>query len=791
MTDRCETAAVLGAGVMGTALAAHLAGAGIRTYLLDIVPPKLSEGERALPAARNGLATAAIERALKSKPATFYDPDAARLITPGNFDDHLDKLSECDLVIEAVVERLDIKQALFKRLEGVLAPEAILASNTSGLSVAKMSESLPPELQKRFIVLHFFNPVRYMRLLEIVPGPHTEPAIVARAARIGELLGKGVVYGKDTPNFVANRIGIYSIMQAVRCMEDAGLSIEEVDKIAGKPMGRPASAAFRTADLVGIDTFLHVADNCYADLSEDPERAVFQAPDWMRKLVADGRLGQKSGAGFYKKVGADIQVLDPVTLAYRAQKKVRFDSLGVARGIDEVGERLRTLVAADDAAGRYAWKTLALTLCYAANRVGEIASDIVNIDRAMRWGFNWDLGPFEAWDAIGVADSVGRMQREGMVPPAWVVAMLKGGRTSFYDGPQAAPRYFDVVSRSAANFPREPEQILLAALHEDKKRIVKENLGATLIDLGDGVLGFEVHTKMNTMDDDVIGLLDEAVGEAERNFSALVIANDGEHFGAGANLMLVYMAIQQGDFATIDRMVRAFQAAMQRVRYARVPVVAAPHNYTFGGAAELSMAATACQAYAETYMGLVEAGVGLVPAGGGCLRLVQRFSEPVSSLDGADLLPAIGQASLNIAMARVSTGAEDARRLRYLRDTDGISLGRSQLLYQAKQRALGLARSGYRPPMPRLIRAAGVDAAASIGMRVWGLVESQFASTHDALIANKVAHILCGGQVAAGTLVTEEHYLDLEREAFVELSRHPLTQARIQSILMNNKPLRN
>lgn len=791
MIERCNTAAVIGSGVMGSAIAAHLAGAGIRTYLLDIVPPNLTDAEKKQPQARNRLAINGIAQTLKAKPAAFYDPDAARLVIPGNIEDDLSKLAHCDLVIEAVVERLDIKKSLFAKVAAHAAPHTVLASNTSGLSIAAIGADLPEDAQKRLVVMHFFNPVRYMRLLELVPGPKTSPSVMKKVAAWGEMLGKGIVYGKDTANFVANRIGIYSMMQVFKTMEVDGLSIEEVDKIMGKPMGRPGSAVFRTGDLVGIDTFAHVARNCYDALPNDEERDVFKLPAWVDKLVAQGRLGQKSGGGFYKKSGDEIRVLDLATGDYRAQNKVRFESLGAIKDIEDVGERIKMLVNADDKAGRFAWKVLAKALCYTARRMGEIADDIVNIDRAMKWGFNWDLGPFEVWDAIGVANSVARMQKEGITPPAWVVQMLESGRTSFYDGTPAARRYYDVSTRKPAMLTRPASHLYLPALHEDKKRIVRDNLGASLVDLGDGCLCLEVHTKMNTVDADVMEMLQTAVQEAEKNFEALVIANDGEHFGAGANLMLIYMAAMQQSWDQVDLMTRTFQDGIQGLRYARVPVVAAPFQYTFGGAAEIAMGADACQAFAETYMGLVEVGVGLVPAGGGCLRMVERWSEDAATVEGVDLLPFIGQGSLNIAMAKVATGAEEAKRFRYLMPTDGISLNRDSLINDAKQRALGMARAGYRAPRPRMLKAAGLDAAKTIGMRVWSMVEGGFASAHDALIANKVAHIMCGGAVAAGTMLSEQHFLDLEREAFLSLCGEEKSQARMQSILMTNKPLRN
>jgi 3-hydroxyacyl-CoA dehydrogenase len=786
MTEQCRTAAVLGAGVMGSAIAAHLAGAGIRTHLLDIVLP-----DHAQSAQRNFLAQQGLQKTLKAKPAAFYDADAAALVVPGNLDDDLESLRHCDLIIEAVVERLDVKKSLFTKIAPYINDHALLASNTSGLSLTEMNAVLPPSLQQRFLVLHFFNPVRYMRLLEIIPGPKTAEATLQRAAQMGQLLGKGIVHGKDTPNFVANRIGVHAIMKAIALMDSNGLSIEEVDKIAGKPMGRPSSAAFRTADLVGIDTFLHVSRNCFDALPNDEERQVFAVPTWIETLVKQGNTGAKAGAGFYKKVGKDILVLDAKTLEYRAQNKVRFDSLGAVRTLEDPGERLKALVNADDRAAKFAWQATASTMAYAARRLGEIADDILNIDRGMRWGFNWELGPFEMWDAIGVAEATERMEKDGIAVPRWVHDMLKGGRTSFYEGPQGAKKFFDVRSQALRDEPRDPQRLALPALHSQAKNIVAANMGASLVDLGDGCLCLEVHTKMNTVDDDVISMMHQGVKEAEKNFSALVIGNDGDHFGAGANLMLIYMAATNKGWEQIEKVIRGFQSAVQGLRYANVPVVAAPFNYTFGGAAEIAMGADACQAHAETYMGLVEVGVGLVPGGGGCLRLVERYTEHVQDIDNVDLLPFVGAASLNIAMAKVSTGAEEARRLRYLLPTDGISLNRDHLLHQAKQKALGMARAGYRPPRPRKIRAAGYDAAATIGVRVWGLVESQFASEHDALIANKVATICCGGKVAANTELSEQHYLDLEREAFLSLCGMEKTQARMQSILMNNKPLRN
>jgi 3-hydroxyacyl-CoA dehydrogenase len=791
MSEGIDTAAVIGSGVMGSAIAALFAGAGIRTYLLDQVPGNLGPAEQKDRRARNRLADTALQKALAAKPAPFFSKDSARLIQTGNLEDDLERLAECDLVIEAIIEDLDIKQKLFQRVAPHLKSDAILASNTSGLSIAGMSKALPPELQQRFVVMHFFNPVRYMHLLEVAGGPATDPAVVQRVSRLGEWLGKGIVDVKDTTNFVANRIGVHSMLYTVHAMVEEGLGIDAVDAIAGPPLGRASSAAFNTADIVGLDTLLHVAKNCYDTLPNDEERDVFTLPEFVTTLVKEGKLGRKTGAGFYKKVGDDILVYDYQRKDYRPKEKVRFDSIGAVRNIEDPGKRLKALINGKDRAAAFAWRLLSRTLAYSAARLGEIADDVVNVDRAMRWGFNWELGPFEAWDAIGVAESVERMQKDGIKVPERVLQMLARGQTSFYGGTPAQPTYYDFASKSSKPIAQDPRQLRLVALKSDPKRVLKKNIGASLVDLGDGALCVEVHTKMNTLDPDVIGMINQGVAEAEKNFETLIVANDGQHFGAGANLFLIMAAAQQKQWQQIEQIIVGLQQALQGLRYAKVPVVTAPFQYVLGGGAELAMAGAACQAYAETYMGLVEVGVGLIPAGGGCLRLVERHTDHVMGVDGVDLLPLIGQASLTIAMAKVATSAEEAKELRYLRPDDGISLNRSHLLFHAKQRGLGLARAGYRRPRPGRHIAAGYDAAATIGARVWGMVEGRFASEHDGLLARKVAHILCGGNVAAGTELNDQHYLDLEREAFLSLCGEEKSIARIQHMLQHNKPLRN
>lgn len=785
-----RVAGVIGAGVMGSAIAAHLAGAGVRVHLLDVVPTGGTAGSR------NALADAGLKRALEAKPPAFFDEASAGLVTPGNLDDHLERLSHCDLVIEAVVESLPVKKALFERIAPHLNPHCVLASNTSGLSLAQMNEALPEPLRSRFLVLHFFNPVRYMRLLEVVPGPATEQSVVDRMVAFGEWLGKGIVHGKDTTNFVANRIGVYSMMVALHEMLARGLSIEEVDAVTGKALGRPKSATFGTSDLVGIDTMIHVANNCHASLEADPEREVFVMPEFVHQLANNGALGRKSGAGFYKKVGKDIHVLNleqgslSSSAPYRAPTTPMHPSLHAARSAKGVKERISALVSGQDAAATFGWEVVARTLLYAARLVGEIADDVVNIDRAMRWGFNWELGPFEMWDALGVAGTVERMQREQRQVPAWVTNMLQSGRDSFYSGSVVAPEFYDVSSRKSVPLEHHPRR-LSVAMAKAKHRVVRENASASLVDLGDGVLGVEVHTKMNTLDADVTQMLSEAVDVAEASFQAIVVANDADHFSAGANLSMIVGAAMKQRWDDIDAIINNLQQSLQKLKYASVPVVTTPCQYTLGGGAELAMAGDASQAYAETYMGLVEVGVGLIPAGGGCLRLLERYTSTVADISGVDLFPLVAEASINIAMAKTSTSAAHARTLRYLRPSDGISMNRDFLLYEAKQRALGMALSGYRPPLATSLRAAGYDASRTIGVRIWGMVESQFASDHDALIAKKIAHVLCGGMVAEGSMLPEQHFLDLEREAFLQLCGEKRTHERIEHMLKTGKPLRN
>lgn len=780
--------AVLGAGVMGSGIAAHLANAGVEVLLLDMVPPNLTDAEKADPAARNRFAAGGLERALKQKPALFFHPSRAALVTVGNFDDDLGRVRDCDLVIEAIVEKLEAKRTLFEKLEARVGPETIVASNTSGLRIVDMLQGRSQDFKERFLVMHFFNPVRYMKLLELVPGPATRPDVLARIRRFGEdVLGKGIVIGKDTPNFVGNRIGAFAMMVAIHQMLADGLDPEDVDAIVGTPMGRPKSAAFRTADMVGIDTFVHVADNCYASLTGDEEREVFRVPSYIRAMVEKNLLGDKTRAGFYRKTPSGIETLDPRTGEYRPQRKNEAIASTVQslKNIDDVRERLRALLSDNGPAGRFAWKTLARTLAYSARRVGEIADDLTAIDDAMRWGYHWELGPFETWDALGFVSTLERMEQDGIVLPDWVKKMKAAGATGFYtsDGQVWNPRTgsYQVLSIDPRTRP-----FRSVRTHE-----IVRNAGASLWDLGEGVFALSFHTKMNSIDGDVIEMIHTAVDRAESEARALVLYNEGEHFCVGANLMLVVMAAMNGQWEDIRKMAVALQQGTQRMKYSKVPVVAAPFGMTLGGGLELCLGAGHVQAAAETYAGLVELSVGLIPAGGGCLNTLWRAFEAIPEGTAIDPYAVVTQVFKNIALAKVSTSAVEAQEMGYFRKTDGVSFDRSRLLYEAKRRAIGLAEAGYHPPVPRAYRLPGESGIATLKMLVRTLQQTGQATEHDAVVAGKLAHVLCGGLDGATQPVTEERMLELEVEAFLSLCGEPKSIERMQHMLMHNKPLRN
>jgi len=764
---------VVGAGVMGSGIAAHMANAGLEVVMLDI----------------EDFAKGGLEKARKARPAAFFTKERALLVKTGNVDRDLDQLKDCDLVIEAIIEKLEPKQALFAKLEKTLPSHAVVASNTSGLRIHDMMQGRSDDFKKRFLVMHFFNPVRYMKLLELVAGPETAQETLRAIKQFGEdVLGKGIVIGKDTPNFVGNRIGTHAMMLGIHEMLASGLEPEDVDAITGTPMGHPKSASFRTADLVGLDTFVHVADNCYASLTQDEERDVFKMPDFIRAMADKKLLGNKTKGGFYKKMGADIQTFDPRKLAYRAKggdASIKETTKKIGR-TEDVRERVKKLVNDSGKAGQFAWKVMSRSLAYAARRIPEIAGDVVAIDDAMKWGYNWELGPFETWDALGFVETLDRMKKDGISIPASIEKMRASGATSFYKGNEV----FDLATGKYVKRAIDPRNATFDALKRGDAPVLK-NDGAEAWDLGDGVLGVRFKTKENTIDPDAIQMLHDAAARAEKDFRAMVIANDGDNFCLGANLGLVVMAAMQGAWDQIRTMVKSYQDATQRLKYAQIPVVVAPYGFTFGGGLELCFAGDAVQAHAETYAGQVEVGVGLIPGGAGTMNMLWRALEAIPDGANVNTYEYVTQVFKNIALARVATSADEAKSFGYFRKTDGVSFDKARLVTEAKARAIGLAESGYHPPAPRAYVLPGESGIATLEMMVKTLVSGGYATEHDAKIAIKLAEVLCGGRGGASHEVTEDHVLELEREAFVSLCGEPLSQARMQHMLMEHKPLRN
>ena len=797
---RVKKVAVIGSGVMGSGIAAQLANARIPCLLLDMAPKALSEQDKIAgltetnPKFRNKLSLQGLKNALSAKPAAFLSKKHAELVEVGNLEDDLEKVKACDWVIEVIVENLGIKQKLFERLEYVVHPDAIVSSNTSGLSIDGMLLGRSEDFKKRFLVTHFFNPPRYLHLLELVAGPQTSPEVMAKMAWFGEdILGKGIVYGKDTPNFVANRIGVFAMMEIMRLMKEEKYTIEEVDAIFGPAIGRPKSAVFRTADVVGLDTFVHVAQNCFDNLKNDERKDSFAIPDFLKKMVTNGWLGQKSGQGFYKKAGAEILALDVETLTYQPKQKIRFESLGAIRRMENTGEKIKFLSNADDRAGQLTFKAMATVCIYSANRLFEIADDIMQIDNAMKWGFGWELGPFESWDALGVKESVLRMENQGMQVPKWVHAMLAKGRESFYQIDKLGQQtYWDPQNEQAKLIVTDEKAVGLTFLKNNPTNIVKDNTAATLVDLGDGVLACEFHTKMNAIDGEITQSINDALDLCESGqFRALVLANDGTNFSVGANILLLYMGAQQGEFAQIEKMIKTFQDTCRRLYYSSIPTVAAPFQMTLGGGAEVSLWCNKICAHAELYMGLVEVGVGLIPGGGGNIALLARTLQGAIDDPGFMTEHLIRRAFETVAMAKVSTSAEEARDLLFLKSGDVLCMNRRHLLFSAKQTALGMAQSGFMPPLPRQYRLPGKSAAATFDMVLQSMEEGHFISEHDHKIARKVAHVMTGGDCTSRVPVSEQYLLDLEREAFLSLCGEEKSMARIAYMLENNKPLRN
>ena len=795
MSFAIHRAAVLGSGVMGSALAAHLANAGIPTLLLDIVPPSGSKvkGEPSSREYRDAFARAGLERALKSRPAAFFSAARARRVTIGNLEDDVAKLKDCDWILEAVVEKLDIKKSLFEKIAPHVKDTAIVTTNTSGLSITEMAAVLPESLRPRFLGTHFFNPPRYLHLLELIPHAGTDPAALEFMREFGDrVLGKGVVVAKDTPDFIANRIGSFSVMATIRAMIEGNYTVEEVDALTGPLIGRPKSATFRTADLVGLDILVHAANTVYERATSDEKRDTFKAPEPIQKMLAKGLLGDKTGKGFYQKVakegGSEILTLDMATLEYRARQSAKFPSLEAVKTIEALPERVRAVTNINDRAGAFVWKVLADALLYSAARVGEIADDVASIDRAMKWGFGWEMGPFELWDAIGIEKTVERMEMERRNLPPIVLETLKSPTKKFYKAEvEKRPRLVGGTLKSDDA----PETIDLAALKNSGKE-VKKNAGASLIDIGDGVACLEFHSKMNAIGADIISMALAAVKETEANFEALVIGNHGANFSVGANVMLLLLEAREGNWDEIDLVVRQFQKMTSSLKYSRKPVVAAPFGMTLGGGCEVVLGAQHAVASAETYIGLVEVGVGLIPAGGGCKELVLRNVEGLPNVDGVDPFLAARAAFECIGLAKVSTSAEEAFAMRIMRDGDSFVMNPDRLLSAAKAYALALARRGYQPPDPTVqIPVAGEGGIAAIKTQLYNMREGRAISEYDAYLGGELARVLCGGELAAGTKVTEDYLLQLEREVFLKLCGQKKTQERMAFMLKEGKPLRN
>jgi 3-hydroxyacyl-CoA dehydrogenase len=774
---------VLGAGTMGAQVAAHLVGMGLEVVLLDIVPKGLEEGQD-----RSVLARQAIAHLKKLKPSPLHLPEDTARIRPGNFEDDWDTLADADWVFEAVIEDLDIKRQIFSRVAETAPPRALVTSNTSGLGIAAMSAHLPETFRRRFFGTHFFNPPRYLRLLETIPGPDTDLERMAGMERfLDEIVGKGVVRCKDTPNFIGNRIGLYSMAVALRTMVDLDMTVEEVDTLTGPATGRPKSATFRTADLAGVDVVAKVAQNVYEAAPDDPEREVFVLPDFVGQMLERGWLGAKTEGGFYRKEGDEIRTLDWKTLEYRDRAKAKIPSVEAGRSLEDVGERIQLILKGRDKSAEFLWRVLSSSCLYAASLVPEISDNVVSVDRAMEWGYAWGQGPFHLLDTLGVASVAERARAEGRTIPPLVQSLLDSGRASFCETMDGRTTVFG--PEGVQPVPERPGVIDLAAV-KAAGGLRKKNAGASLVDLGDGCGLVEFHSKMNALGADALSVIGSAVKEARSSFDALVIGNQGQHFSVGANLMLVLLAAQEEEWEELSLIIRRFQGANMALKYADVPVVAAPFGMTLGGGCEICLHSHRVRASAETYMGLVEFGVGVVPAAGGTKEMALRAHDRCADVEDADPFPFLKRAFQTIGLARVARSGAEALRM-FLTPADSISPNPDRLIHDAKQVALGAARAGYRPGRPRTdIPAMGRPALATFKSAIYNLREGNQVSEHDALIATKIATILCGGDRAPG-VASEQDFLDLEREAFLSLLGTRKTQERIQHMLKTGKPLRN
>jgi 3-hydroxyacyl-CoA dehydrogenase len=792
MKRNIKKVAVLGSGVMGSRIACHFANIGAEVLLLDIVPKDAPENDTK---ARNKIVNDSLQAALKSNPSPIYHASFAKRISTGNFTDNMKDIASADWVIEVVVERLDIKQQVFEQVEKFRKPGSLITSNTSGIPIQMMNEGRSEDFRKHFCGTHFFNPPRYLKLLEIIPGPDTQAEVIDFLMNYGEVvLGKTTVVCKDTPAFIANRIGVYGIMSLFHLVEKMGLTVEEVDKLSGPVLGRPKSATFRTCDVVGLDTLVHVANGLAKNCPSDEANALFQLPGYVAKMVENKWLGDKTQQGFYKKVKNaegknEILALDLKTLEYRPQQKVKFATLEQTKTIDNLRDRMKVLAGGKDKAGEFYRASFFGLFSYVANRIPEISDELYKIDAAMNAGFGWELGPFEIWDAIGVQKALEGMKAQGISAAAWVEEMIQAGNTSFYKVENGQRKYYDIASKSYKTIPGTEDFILLDTLREN--RTVWKNSGTTITDIGDGIINLEFHTKMNSIGGEVIAGINKAIELAEKEFRGLVISNEGANFSAGANVGMIFMMAVEQDWDELNFAIKAFQNAMMRVRYSSIPVVVATHNLALGGSCELSMHSDKVVAHSETYMGLVEFGVGLIPGGGGTKEFALRLADELH--EGDVELNAFRQRFLTIGQAKVSTSAMEAFDLGYLREGQDITVtSRMRLLKTAKDECLKLANAGYTQPVPRRdIRVLGRQALGLAFLGANSMLSGNYISEHDTKISQKLAWVLCGGDLSAPTLVSEKYLLDLEREAFLSLCGERKTLERIQSILTGGKVLRN
>jgi len=801
MIRKIRQAAVIGSGVMGGGIAALMASAGIKTLLMDIVPFDLKDEQKDDAKQRNRIVQSGLDVLRASQPALVMHPKDMDRIAIGNLEDDFDQLAQCDWIVEVVVENVEIKQALFKRVDGVRKPDAIVSTNTSGLPLKALSKGLSDGFKSHFLGTHFFNPVRYMKLLEIIPGADTSREVLDFVFDFGErIMGKGIVWAKDTPNFVGNRIGVQGMARAMQLMEEQGLTIAEVDALFGPAMGRPKTAMFKTADLVGLDVLGHVAKNTYDLVPDDEARDHFVLPDFYHKMVENKLLGKKTHAGFYK---TDLtpewkkirKVIDLGTLEYHEYDKPDLPCLAAAKKAPTLAKKMQAIVFGEDKGARFAWRAVADNLIYAANRIPEISDNIVEIDNAMRWGFNFEMGPFETWDALGVARTVERMEKEGLTVPAGVKEMLSGGNATFYKTENGQRHYYDFDTRAYRRILVSDTVISLAALKANGQTAL-ECGSASLIDLGDGVFCCEFHTKMNALNGEIIDFIDRALDHVDTNGVGLVIGNQAGGmpgaFSAGADLSFMRGLVEKGAFDEIEAFLKRAQAGIQRARYASFPVVAAPFGLALGGGCEVCLGADRIVAHAELYMGLVEIGVGLLPAGGGCTNLWRKFIESLpEAVSGADRGKFFVPTFMNIAMAKVSTSAADARANGFLGPRDRIVFNRDYLIGEAKKEVLDMVAAGYAPPARRPLPVLGEAGQGMIDAELYNMHAAQFVSEHDAFLASRIAHVLSGGEVRTNAAVDEEVLLTLERKAFVDFLKKEKTVARIDHLLKTGKPLRN